>query len=316
MPRSLLLFLVVHVAASLASPFIVDTAHGTLFLEGRQEGGADAHITGSFRSSEGDGIRFRSTPDSLEVTTMDGQNLVNVFRHPAVVQTNGEEAKTTVYQFLDDTYAEASSQIYRATENIAAANAFAPPQFPANMQDSELNDPQAAIQESLDRLAAHPAVRLLEPAARALGEELEIIGKEEPAAMAFYTAAMTLTEAYNKNRRAAVALARNANPFDAYINRPVNVQDYRYWDKRRCPPCPRDECFGLCGYGCNCWRFLCGDCCFHVGCADHDVCCRRNFYTAKCVFPVRSGFVVKRDTAAEDMRCNSLMNMNYTYPDS
>ena len=289
MPRSLLLFLVVHVAASLASPFIVDTAHGTLFLEGRQKGGTDAYIAGSFRSSEGDGIRFRSTPayDSLEVTTMDGQNLVNVFRHPAVVQTNGEEAKTTVYQFLDDTYVEANSQIYRATENIAAANAFAPPQFPANMQASELNDPQAVIQESLDRLAAHPAVRLLEPAARALGEELEIIGKEEPAAMAFYTAAMTLTEAYNKNRRAAVALARNANPFDAYINRPVNAQDYRYC-KGSCPPCPRDECFGLCGYGCHCWRMLCGDCCFHVGCAGHDACCRRNFTLRSalgCLFP-------------------------------
>jgi hypothetical protein len=275
------------VAASLASPFIVDTAHGTLFLEGRQKGGADAYIAGSFRSPEGDGIRFRSTPayDSLEVTTMDGQNLVNVFRHPAVVQTNGEEAKTTVYQFLDDTYAEASSQIYRATENIAAANAFAPPQFPANMQDSELNDPQAAIQESLDRLAAHPAVRLLEPAAWALGEELEIIGKEEPAAMAFYTAAMTLTEAYNKNRRAMVSRVRKSNPWDTYTSRRAKGK-FPDCDLGTCPPCQEDECFGLCGYGCTCWAFVCGDCCYHLGCKDHDICCRDTFYSVSCLLPV------------------------------
>jgi len=36
-----------------------------------------------------------------------------------------------------------------------------------------------------------------------------------------------------------------------------------------------DECDGMCGYGCNCWSFVCGDCCSHRLCADHDSCCRR-----------------------------------------
>jgi hypothetical protein len=35
-----------------------------------------------------------------------------------------------------------------------------------------------------------------------------------------------------------------------------------------------DACFGMCGNGCNCWRWVCGDCCWHGGCAAHDDDCR------------------------------------------
>jgi hypothetical protein len=35
-----------------------------------------------------------------------------------------------------------------------------------------------------------------------------------------------------------------------------------------------DECFGMCGYGCDCWSWVCGDCCYHGGCAQHDEWCR------------------------------------------
>ena len=52
-----------------------------------------------------------------------------------------------------------------------------------------------------------------------------------------------------------------------------------------CPPCPELECIGMCGYGCNCWKFICGDCCMHTGCYDHDVCCRENFFDISCLFP-------------------------------
>ena len=286
MLRTPALVLVVLVAASVASPFIVDTPHGTLTLEGRQKRGADANIAGVFRSLEGDGIRFRSTLDSLEVTTMDGQNLVKVVRHPAAAQTYGEEAKTTLYQFLDDAYVEANRQTYRISPEhfIAAANSFALPNYLANVQASGV--PVATMQTTVDRLAAHPAARLLEPAARALGQELGIVGKEEPAAMAFYTTAMTLTEAYNKNRRARVSLARKSNPWDTYTSRRVNTQGkFPDCDQKACPPCQEDQCFGLCGYGCNCWAFVCGDCCYHLGCKDHDICCRDSFFSTSCIFP-------------------------------
>ena len=35
-----------------------------------------------------------------------------------------------------------------------------------------------------------------------------------------------------------------------------------------------DCCDGMCGEGCNCWSYACGDCCAHKLCVDHDECCR------------------------------------------
>ena len=46
------------------------------------------------------------------------------------------------------------------------------------------------------------------------------------------------------------------------------------------PPCPKpcksypnrqNDCFGMCGPGCSdCWDWICGDCCYHDFCAEHD----------------------------------------------
>ncbi len=35
-----------------------------------------------------------------------------------------------------------------------------------------------------------------------------------------------------------------------------------------------DDCFGMCGPGCSCWSFICGDCCCYDGCKSHDITCR------------------------------------------
>ena len=38
------------------------------------------------------------------------------------------------------------------------------------------------------------------------------------------------------------------------------------------------DCKGLCGKKCECWVLLCGDCCYHKGCYEHDQCCERYGY--------------------------------------
>ena len=35
-----------------------------------------------------------------------------------------------------------------------------------------------------------------------------------------------------------------------------------------------NQCYGMCGNGCSCWSWVCGDCCYHGGCARHDDWCR------------------------------------------
>lgn len=35
--------------------------------------------------------------------------------------------------------------------------------------------------------------------------------------------------------------------------------------------CTSSDCLGMCGAGCNCWMFVCEDCCCNKGCLNHDV---------------------------------------------
>ena len=34
--------------------------------------------------------------------------------------------------------------------------------------------------------------------------------------------------------------------------------------------CKSSDCLGMCGPGCDCWTFVCEDCCCNKGCLDHD----------------------------------------------
>ena len=54
----------------------------------------------------------------------------------------------------------------------------------------------------------------------------------------------------------------------------------------QCYKCPLEfECLGMCGNDCNCWDWVCGDCCFQQGCYEHDRCCLFNgFFHHTCLF--------------------------------
>jgi hypothetical protein len=51
---------------------------------------------------------------------------------------------------------------------------------------------------------------------------------------------------------------------------------YPYPDLR-CDP-NHDDCFGMCGPGCTCWQWVCGDCQYHATCAQHDWVCAQVEY--------------------------------------
>ena len=51
-----------------------------------------------------------------------------------------------------------------------------------------------------------------------------------------------------------------------------------------------EECFGMCGPHCWCWYWICGDCCIHRGCYEHDQCCRQSYVSMHCLFPLAFGF--------------------------
>ena len=284
--KTLAILLAVHVTISLAS-LQVATEHGILTLEGRQKRGAEAHIKGFFRSVDGDGIRFHTTANSLKVSTMDGQTLVKYTKVPVRLQTYGENDENMVFQLLDNAYVESNKKTYRVVDTdidtVTTQDHLTSSQLLASLQARALEDPQAAIKASVERLVAHPASRLLEPAARALGEDLGVTGKDEPAAMPFYMTAMKLAEARSRSERRRIS----RNSFSSYFYRPAVIQAYPNCDLTTCPPCQEDDCMGMCGRNCDCWDWLCGDCCLHNGCAMHDDCCRKNGHNSpKCFFPI------------------------------
>ena len=60
--------------------------------------------------------------------------------------------------------------------------------------------------------------------------------------------------------------------------------------RKRCSSLASDpysnDCLGMCGRKCSCWRWVCGDCCWHYGCYQHDLCCQHDFYSTYCLFPI------------------------------
>ena len=55
---------------------------------------------------------------------------------------------------------------------------------------------------------------------------------------------------------------------------------------RCCEKPTENNCRGLCGKGCTCWRWVCGDCCWYRGCYEHDLCCKKRPYSSFCLVPV------------------------------
>ena len=79
------------------------------------------------------------------------------------------------------------------------------------------------------------------------------------------------------------------NHDNSSANQQVGCQDMRNGSDR--------ECFGMCGARCWCWDWLCGDCCLHTGCLQHDACCRHAkpvYLSTYCLLPFIYGFDCKR----------------------
>ena len=284
------------IALSYSLPHLGDAAPpltlaGKLTVQERQKRGLDARIVAVFQSADGDGIKFKTSRNSLLLTTADEQTtLAKVSDFPLAIQSYGESGKATYFQLKDDAFISSNDKIYSVRGDYGIERAMLEsyplthPDLVAIMQGEVLESSQAAIQASAEQLVAHPAMRLLEPAARALSEELDITGKDEPASMLFFASAMRLSQLYEKSHRSSSRAYRHTTPRSNPFLSAVVQQDLDCLST--CPPCPSMECLGLCGRECSCWRFVCGDCCYHRGCFLHDTCCnRRGFFHHRCLFP-------------------------------
>ena len=148
-----------------------------------------------------------------------------------------------------------------------------------------------ALQDSLQDLLSRPEVELIEYAAHALGEEEGINGQDSSSVLPFYLAALHL----HKLQRAASGSNHSTQNHHVLQSNSFTPNHLPVRGKRRsdscfdtCPPCQDEDCLGLCGPNCHCWKFVCGDCCWHIGCYEHDLCCSKyNYMHAKCLLPFK-----------------------------
>lgn len=212
-------------------------------------------------SSDGnEGVTLKvATPDRLTGTYVDATGLSlefdtartgdNFYLHLAT--TSGHElihAETTetsyVFRYLDR----------RLTLEVDKAWVA---QVQAEGDDGPAMQDQSAMHWTgdmavLDEMVAMPEVRALPWLSRALGS-MGYTGSQYPASLAMHKMARQSAEALGID---LPPLAVEA-PDGAYCGRPT-----------------ANECYGMCGNGCSCWSWVCGDCCYHSGCAKHDSWCR------------------------------------------
>ena len=210
-------------------------------------------------SSSPDGITLtRSTPDRVTGTYADGQGVAIQFDSARVgddlyldlTGINGRaimhiETTPTSYEF---SYLGGRVTLHVTKEAVAQARAGSPD---AVATDSFVF---SGDRSALDAMLQLPEVAALPTLSRALGVR-GLTGNTVPASLVLHKIA----------RQSADALGINVEPLN------VSAQS------SYCTAYPNqgDSCYGMCGPGCSCWSWVCGDCCYHYGCAVHDSWCRQ-----------------------------------------
>lgn len=116
---------------------------------------------------------------------------------------------------------------------------------------------QAGDESAAAELNSRPEMRLLPTLSKLLGER-GLNGRDYPATYPLHLLASRIADMAESSLGEGIS--------------PVSPDVLACKDLRKDPH--KNECFGMCGRGCGCWTWVCGDCCYHKGCAYHDTQCR------------------------------------------
>lgn len=197
-------------------------------------------LTGSYADEAGNLLRFDTAKvnDELffDLTGNDGRKIIHI-------ETVGDN-----YEF---SYMGGALTMHTTKAFVAQARAQAETQPAGVSTDGFVFEGDT---HALDAMLQLPEVALLPTLSRALGVR-GFTGSDFPASLVLHKAA----------RQTADALGISVQKLDT----PQSTSGY-------CAAYPNsgDQCYGMCGNGCNCWSWVCGDCCYHYGCAVHDSWCR------------------------------------------
>ena len=275
--KSLVVFLLVAVL-----PVVLTASAdrlGSVHLDSRLKRGSSGEgngFSGKYVSLQGDGIHFHSKNGYLSVTTLDDQPVFFASMDPLM----GKEGFGYM-SIRGKPFAFVNDQAYALSEHMSTQTLLSHgqrEQFIAQLQEDNEYDDDTATETSMDELAQTREAVLMEETALVLGTKHSLIGSENPNVLPLYMIAMELSS-IRKETTATTTAVCNKN-YKCPRNG-CNVESFsgdkycKSASQGDCPSCEPDECYGMCGYGCCCWEFVCDDCCYHELCARHDTCCRK-----------------------------------------
>ena len=158
----------------------------------------------------------------------------------------------------------------------------------ALLQQLERRSTNETRRTALEDLVMRSEADSIVEAAEALGNA-GVMGTDNPAAQQFYVLAMHLMKIKDMMMRGAVANVDGTIP-TGHSKHPLYVDEQATCPRCTTGRCPymgdqSNGCNGMCGRRCSCWSIVCGDCCVHQGCLDHDNCCARDgYFSRSCTY--------------------------------
>ena len=247
----------VSLTVLLSVHILYTAAELTEFLWSRGE------VSGVYKNEDGSlGIKFVCRQGYLDIKTLDDITVVYFSSYREV----DKRMARSVY-VLDEEYLQHKD-----------SNAHGHLDRPVGNTTKSFND-------TLNDLLHLEEMTLLENATRAVGEE-GVTGRNTPIVLPFYIFALKVTELLDITLYNATT-----NELSEHTSSPVYTPPPRQkrifgwvarWFSGSSNDCDKykkyKDCKGLCGRKCDCWRWVCGDCCWHRKCYDHDVCCEKHGY--------------------------------------
>lgn len=247
-------------------------------------------LQGDYHGSSGS-IRFYSEANedghSLAVTALEGNPIVSS-RKPKgssmMTLTIGGTKFVTVMNQPDFVVPAA---LHGYVESALEQNHIMPI---VALQYFSTGNADMARKEAVDDLISRGESDLIVEAAKALGDA-GVMGPDSPAAQKFFVLAMRLEKIKKRLQNQAEANRYYRLPRSFFQSVSSESDEDTCATKCTSGKCPyygdkSNHCEGMCGYQCYCWKIVCGDCCVHQGCLDHDRCCE-TYWSTKCLVPYK-----------------------------
>ena len=285
---------------------------------------SDARIEGTYRDTYGRGIHFLSEVNEngggqISISTLQGEPIVHAEKshRSAGVKLMSVLGHHFLLGRVNQRYAamagmRSTAQEYVVPEEHLSALRSAiqfrnEARVASLLKHFDSRSAEMVRGRAISNLMSRAEIQMMSKAAKALAK-YGVSGVDNAAARAFYVYAMRLEKSQTLSKESIRTQGRSfpyqpeqvgyhgvVSPIlNAYMNR--YKKSYAQGAGDMCTregfescahdKCPTGEyCRGMCGPSCYwCWDFICGDCCYHEGCAQHDDCCEeKGYFSWSCV---------------------------------